>query len=253
MSRVVFFSGSGLSADSGLKTFRGRDGYYQGLRAEEVLSAGTLEAEPEAVHCFLDDIRVAVGEAEPNAAHRMIGRVRAAGGTEVDVITQNIDDLLERGGMEDVLHVHGEVRLMRSVSGRGGKIDIGYKRFWQGAPDEAPEGGFRFRHPQTGEALRPDVVLFGEPAPRYADMGEVLQRLGPQDLLVVIGTQGNVVPISRIAGLVPCHLVLVDPAPSAYIDRALFDVVIEAGAAEAADEVEGLAMAILEAESEGRG
>ena len=175
--RVVFFSGSGLSADSGIPTFRGRAGLYADIDPVELLSDRTLRRDPGLVHEFLDGFRESLKGYVPNPAHAMIRRWQQRHADTV-VITMNIDDMLERAGCVDVVHLHGEVRGLTSVGNPAVQVDIGYHRYWSGDAGREPSAaikvgdrhydvsGYQFRCPVSQSLFRPDVVLFGELAPR---------------------------------------------------------------------------------------
>jgi len=244
--KVVFLTGAGLSADSGIRTYRGAGGYYEGMRAEDLMSAQTMRHAPERVHRFCDDRRVSLGDAEPNEAHRMIARLAADFGPERVVhLTQNIDDCMERAGHGGTVHLHGFLTRMRSIGNSTVTRDIGYRRYWDGDSALAPEGGFQFRCPKTNSRFRPDVVLFGEAAPEYSKLWKAVGALRRHDLFVVIGTQGKVLPVQRFAEAVPCMSVLNNLHPSDEIDPEAFGKVLMCRAAEAAAEIEEIARGVL--------
>lgn len=243
--KMVVLSGAGLSADSGIRTYRGEGGLYQGIEAEKVMSARMLRDRPEVIHSFCDDRRVELGDVVPNAAHTVLSELGEAFGKRFVHITQNIDDLAERAGGRDVIHVHGHLRLMRSVGNSKIERDIGYARYWSGPDGHAPEGGFQFRCPKSGSRFRPGVVLFGEPAPLYPRMGRIMGGLHPDDLLVVIGTFGEVLPVRRWASQSSCKKILNNLASSPHIDEGDFDEVIFDRAAEAAERIKEIATAHL--------
>lgn len=250
--RVVFFSGSGLSAGSGVPTFRGRGGLYSGMRPEEVLSADTLAGRPDMVHGFLDDFRQLLSDKQPNAAHRLIADWKRRRPDTTDVVTMNIDGLLEAAGCPGVEHLHGVLSAMRSIGNRTVLADIGGARYWSGAAGAEPRAtvshkgsawevsGYRFRCPVTGSGFRPHVVLFGESVrEEYRPYYRALRRLGPEDALVVVGTQGNVVPVCHDARHLPCLKVLcnLDPSDPRFIDESKWDKVLRKPAEDAADDI----------------
>jgi NAD-dependent deacetylase len=189
--RVLFLSGSGLSADSGLPTFRGAGGLYQGVTAEEFLSARGYARDPDAVEAWLERLRTAAGAAVPNRAHVALADYQARHPDTV-LCTQNVDTLLERAGARQVVHLHGRLDQLRCL-GHGHLVSLG-----AGTRAEGPD-----RCPRCGSRLRSDVVLFGEAAPAYRTLYAMLRRARSTDALVVIGTQGNVLPIDEMARAFP--------------------------------------------------
>lgn len=240
--KVIIISGAGLSADSGIKTYRGADGLYSGMRAQEVMSRQTMQRNPEIIHRFCDDRRVELGKAEPNAAHHMIKRLSDLYGDQVIHLTQNIDDLMERTGHEETLHLHGELRVLRSLGSPKIEADIGFTRYWDGDPQFMTEFGFKFRCPQTKTLFRPAVVLFEEPAPLYPTLYRVLRSLSTHDILIIIGTQGVVLDIDGFAKHAPCRTVLNNLHDSDDIEHSRFDHHFRMTATEAAPLIEEIVM-----------
>jgi NAD-dependent deacetylase len=243
--RVVFLTGAGLSADSGIPTYRGDGGIYAGMRAEELMTPPNLERDPASVHSFCDDRRRALGDVEPNTAHLMIAEMGLRYGDRLTHITQNVDDLVERAGYAGSVHVHGNLTSMRSLTAPETRQDIGYTRYWSGMSDEAPVGGFQFRD-GAGGLFRPDIVLFGEQTKLYHRMYLVLGALHPDDLLVVIGTSGKIVPINRWTANADCRKVLNNTEPSNNIDGSRFDENLVMPAAEAAARIRAIVTAHLD-------
>lgn len=228
--RTIFFTGAGLSADSGVPTFRGPGGIYKNLPVEQWLTGENYRREParSEIDAWYDARRQHLAACEPNAAHRGIADY-AQRFPETVVMTQNVDDLLERAGLpaDRILHLHGSIVHLRCVA-CGHRIHIGYTR----DPDQ--------RCPATGCSaagrpghLRTDVVLFGEEAPRYQDMWRELAEHRADDALVVIGTHGSVIAIGQIARRLPGLRILNNLHPSDALDESAFDEVIRAPAAEA--------------------
>ena len=256
--RVVFFSGSGLSADSGIPTFRGRSGLYANIDPVEVLSDRTFRRDPGQVHAFLDGFRESLKAYAPNPAHALIRRWQQRH-PETMVISMNIDDMLERAGCVDVVHLHGEVRRMESVGEPGLLVDIGYRRYWSGDVGQEPSAvieirgnrhdvsGYQFRCPLTRSLFRPDVVLFGELAPKYQTLWSVLNDLTEDDVFVSIGASGQVIPVGRISTMLPCFKILNNLEWVAEASNGDWDKEILAPAAGAADEIEALLEQRLEA------
>jgi len=176
---IVILTGAGISAESGLRTFRADDGLWEDHRVEDVASPQGFRRDPELVQRFYDARRENVMAAEPNAAHRALGRLDSAWDGELLIVTQNIDDLHERAGARRVLHMHGEALSAWCLA-----CDARHR--WTGTLlDEPP-------CPSCGEsALRPDIVWFGE---MPYEMERIFAALARADLFVSIGTSGAVYP-----------------------------------------------------------
>ncbi|MCW2854288.1 MAG: cobB 2 [Nocardioides sp.] len=177
--KIVVLTGAGISAESGVPTFRDADGLWEGHRVEDVATPEAYDASPVAVQRFYDARRAALLEVEPNPAHAALGRLEEALGDDLFLVTQNIDDLHERGGSTRVHHMHGE---LRSALCRGCHQRV----TWTGDLADFPPC------PRCGVTeLRPDVVWFGEIP--YG-MDEIQDELKRADLFVSIGTSGAVYP-----------------------------------------------------------
>ncbi|KHS46851.1 NAD-dependent deacetylase [Novosphingobium subterraneum] len=185
---IVILTGAGISAESGIDTFRGGGGLWEQHRVEDVATPEAFARDPNLVLRFYDMRREAIQTKEPNAAHYALARLdrewaKRAGG-EVLIVTQNVDDLHERGGALNVLHMHGEHLKAWCTS-------CDRRHRWTGPLLHRPEC------PTCGmQALRPDVVWFGEVPYR---MDEIYRAVSEADLFVSIGTSGAVYPA---AGLV---------------------------------------------------
>ena len=177
---IVVLTGAGISAESGLATFRGPDGLWEGHRVEDVATPEAFARDPALVHAFYDVRRSNLATVEPNAAHRALARLDAAWSGELLIVTQNVDDLHERAGARRLLHMHGEL-----------------KSAWCRACDArmawADEMGHGPACPGCGASgrLRPDIVWFGE---MPYEMERIDRALMDADLFVSIGTSGNVYP-----------------------------------------------------------
>ena len=176
---IVVLTGAGISAESGLRTFRADDALWEDHRVEDVASPQGFRRDPALVQRFYDARRESVIAAEPNAAHRALARLDDEWGGELLIVTQNIDDLHERAGARRVLHIHGEVLSAWCVA-----CDDRHR--WTGALLEGPPC------PSCGEvALRPDIVWFGE---MPYEMDRIFVALARAELFVSIGTSGAVYP-----------------------------------------------------------
>ena len=177
---IVILTGAGVSAESGLATFRGPEGLWEGHRVEDVCTPEAYARDPALVHAFYDARREKLGSVEPNAAHEALARLDAEWPGALLLVTQNVDDLHERGGSKRLLHMHGEL-----ASGWCLACD---RRFgWSGPMGEAAACP---RCAAIGK-VRPDIVWFGE---MPYDMDRIDDALRSCDLFVSIGTSGAVYP-----------------------------------------------------------
>ena len=209
--RLFVFSGAGLSAESGLPTFRGANGLWEGVPIRTVCHIETWEDNFEAVHDFYDARRRAGAKAEPNQAHRAIAGWQKAWPGRTRILTQNIDRLLERAGCTEVVHLHGDLRILWCVE-CGHEWEIGNDRYDRaGCPSCARTRG-----------VKPGVVFFGENAPRYSDLHEIAADLRAEDTVVVIGTSGTVLPADRLFAHSKAYSILVNLEPGGQMDEAAF-------------------------------
>lgn len=179
-SSILILTGAGVSADSGVATFRGPDGLWEGHRVEDVATPEAFRRDPELVHAFYDARRSKLNTVQPNAAHLALARLEAEWPGELLIVTQNVDDLHERAGTRRLLHMHGELK-------RGWCLGCGERFPW-----EVPMGtGAACPSCSTVGEVRPDIVWFGEMPYEMERIDEALQRC---DLFVSIGTSGAVYP-----------------------------------------------------------
>ncbi len=213
MTHIVILTGAGISAESGLRTFRAADGLWEDHRIEDVATPAGYARDPALVLRFYNERRAAARMAQPNAAHRALGRLMQDERHRVTLITQNVDDLHEReGAAPGVIHMHGSLF---------GALCARCDHRWP-APmvmqvtDACPACG--------KTACRPDIVWFGE-MPHAMD--RIDAALARADLFVSIGTSGNVYPAAgfvadaRRAGIETLELNLDPSAGSRYFDRAV--------------------------------
>ena len=177
---IVILTGAGISAESGLATFRGPDGLWEGHRVEDVATPEAFRRDPALVQAFYDARRARLATVEPNAAHRALARLDSQWPGELLLVTQNVDDLHERAESKRLLHMHGEL-----AKGWGLASDQRYD--WAGPMGEVATS------PACGQAgkVRPDIVWFGEMPYEMDRIEAALQRC---DLFVSIGTSGAVYP-----------------------------------------------------------
>ena len=195
MKKIIVFSGAGISAESGLKTFRDSDGLWENFEISEVATPEAWNRNPELVLDFYNERRKQVIESVPNQAHKTIAKLEDR--FNVQIITQNIDNLHERAGSKNILHLHGEIIKSKSTktdkqySIEGTELNIG---------DLCED-----KH-----QLRPDIVWFGEAVPNMEIAAELCHNA---DILIIIGTSLTVYPAANIIDFVPdkCKKYLIDP------------------------------------------
>lgn len=252
--KIVFFTGAGLSADSNIPTFRGKNGMYQDKNFDPTtfLSSIGLSKRLDEVHQWHDDFRVALRDKVPNRMHHLIAEWKRRMPDQVTVLTTNVDDLLERAGCPDVVHLHGKLTSMQSMGNSLITCDIGYTRYLGPGDDgeQAPKGiwddtprirsymsrrgleqipafeGYQFRCPVTNGRMRPGVVLFDDLAPMYAKMYSCLKDLKEGDVLVTIGHSGLYPAICEIARGARYTRILNNLEPSRAILHEVWDEVL---------------------------
>lgn len=198
---LVVSTGAGISAESGISTFRDSDGLWENYPVMDVASADGFRRNPALVHQFYNDRRHQLVKALPNAAHKALVELEKY--YDVYIITQNVDDLHERAGSSHVLHLHGELMKIRSVSDPDyvESLDIDHL-------DTTPE-----TRGKRGDLMRPHIVFFQEPVPNIEKAVELVHNA---DIFVVIGTSLVVYPA---AGLIQCvrpgvPIYYIDPRPA---------------------------------------
>jgi NAD-dependent deacetylase len=180
VGNIVILTGAGVSAESGVATFRGPDGLWEGQRVEDVATPEAFRRDPALVHAFYDARRAKLGTVEPNAAHRALALLDAEWPGDLLLVTQNVDDLHERAGSTRLMHMHGELT-------KGWCLACDQRFPWDG-----PMGGGVSCPSCAAEGrVRPDIVWFGEMPYAMERIEEALQRC---DLFVSIGTSGAVYP-----------------------------------------------------------
>jgi NAD-dependent deacetylase len=200
---VVVLSGAGISAESGLDTFRGKGGLWEGMSVKDVATPEAWDANPERVLRFYNERRKAVLRAEPNEAHIALRDLEDI--FEVTIITQNIDDLHERAGSSKVIHLHGEILKSRSSRDEA----LLYPCLGDLSMGELCEQGFQ---------LRPHVVWFGESVPM---MEVAIAEAKTADFFIVVGTSLEVYPAAGLIDFVPYDNLkfFVDPNPNGLTDE----------------------------------
>jgi NAD-dependent deacetylase len=179
LRNLVILTGAGISAESGVATFRGPGGLWEGHRVEDVCTPQALARDPELVHRFYDARRAKLAEVAPNAAHHALARLDREWQGDLLIVTQNVDDLHERAGATRLIHMHGELNSALCA-------ECGERSEWGGPLPPAS-----MCPACTAPALRPDIVFFGEMPYR---MEAIERAIAQADLFVSIGTSGAVYP-----------------------------------------------------------
>ena len=201
MKQIVVLSGAGMSAESGISTFRDSNGLWRNHRIEEVASPIAWENNPELVLEFYNLRRKQLFEVEPNAGHKALVNLEKK--YDLKIITQNVDDLHERAGSSNVIHLHGELKKARSTIDENLVYEL---KHWELKMGDKCE---------KGSQLRPHIVWFGEAVPMISKAMEICSTA---DILIVIGTSMVVYPAASLI-----HYVKPD-IPKYYIDPKTFEV-----------------------------
>lgn len=207
--KLVFLTGAGMSAESGLATFRDAGGLWESYPVMEVASHDGWLARPDHVNAFYNMLRVKYKDIKPCKGHDLVADIERQ--YDVTVVTQNVDNLHERAGSSHVIHLHGE--LMKMCSSR----DVDNPRFWGNLPHEGwGETGLEVpagTKADDGSLLRPYIVFFQENVPNIYDGIEAAREA---DIFVIIGTSLNVYPAASLIQYVKpsCQVYLIDPHPA---------------------------------------
>lgn len=227
MAKVLILSGAGISAESGISTFRDSGGLWDEYDVSIVCNYDSMQKHEDVTIEFYDKRRAELESKEPNYAHKKVAELKNMYKKEIAVITQNVDNLFEKAGLksEDIIHLHGFLTQLRCQDLHCGKVfDIGYKS------QKGFNGG---RCLVCNSKLRPNIVFFGEAAPMYEELNRHIQDC---ELFVVIGTSGNVIGVNTMAQFAP-RSILNNYEPSSAINDAYFSKVLYKKATEAVDEI----------------
>ena len=196
MKNLVVLSGAGMSAESGIRTFRDMGGLWEEYDVMEVASPQAWQRNPELVMRFYNERRKQLFEAEPNEGHKGLAELEKH--FNVHIVTQNVDDLHERAGSSHVLHLHGELKKARSTANPNLVYTLDK---WELKIGDTCE---------LGSQLRPHIVWFGEPVDKIMDAALICQNA---DIFVVVGTSLNVYPAAGLIDYVPSEspVFLIDP------------------------------------------
>jgi NAD-dependent deacetylase len=184
--RIAVLTGAGISAESGIRTFRDSNGLWEEYAIEDVATPQAWQRNPELVTRFYNMRRMHLAEVMPNAAHYALAKLEQHIPTVI--VTQNVDDLHERAGSKNLIHLHGELVKLRSVKGPGTSVQVGY---------EAVEYGKRN---ESGELLRPDIVWFGEAVPLIEPAAAYFAQA---EIVLVVGTSLQVYPAAGLLHAAP--------------------------------------------------
>ncbi|MEP3591206.1 MAG: NAD-dependent deacylase [Marinobacter sp.] len=211
---IVVLTGAGISAESGLSTFRDNDGLWEKHSVYDVATPEAFQRNRDLVLRFYNERRRQLQEVEPNRAHRLLAELESQ--YRVTVVTQNVDNLHERGGSTNVVHLHGELTKARSTVDPELVYDIGYRDIQPG--DTCDRGG----------QLRPHIVWFGEEVPMLEAAAELVRTA---DRLLIVGTSLQVYPAAGLVHEVDFDvpITVIDPGEPASVSRAR---VIRKGACE---------------------
>ena len=240
MNKVMIISGAGLSAESGISTFRDSDGLWENYDVMQVCSTEGWAQDRALVTEFYNARRHDLRNKEPNKAHRTLAALEQQFPGRIMHLTQNVDNLLERAGCQEVIHLHGTLTDLRCEA-CGHIWDIGYEA--QNEHDACPRC--------ESDAVRHNVVMFGESAPEYRRIYDAIAQCG---LFVAIGTSGQVIDIVSIAKEFE-HSVLINPKREEHVTSfgsfeqnidAFFEQFLQQKASEAADEMAAIITRFLE-------
>lgn len=212
MKKLVILTGAGMSAESGIRTFRDSGGLWEQYRVEDVASIDAWHRNPDLVQRFYNERRRQLEKVEPNAGHTGLAALEKL--FDVNIITQNVDNLHERAGSTKVLHLHGQLTQARSSLNPAMITDIGYRDILPG--EKAADG----------TPLRPNIVWFGEAVPAMEKAADIASYA---DIFAVIGTSLNVYPaaglIHYVAMITP--LFIIDPKPVTIYSDHTIDYIAE--------------------------
>jgi len=220
MKKLVVLTGAGMSAESGIRTFRDSNGLWEEYDVMEVASIAGWHKNPELILRFYNERRRQMYACEPNKGHLLLAQMEKE--FDVQIITQNIDNLHEKAGSTKILHLHGELSKARSSSDPNLVYEIGNRDIAIGEKCE------------KGSQLRPFIVWFGEEVP---EMTKAVPMVGSADILCIIGTSLNVYPAAGLMHYAPygCPVYLIDPNPPSELPAKI--KVIAKGAGQGVEEL----------------
>ena len=222
MKNLVIITGAGISAESGISTFRDSDGLWNNFKIDEVATYTAWEKNPKLVQDFYNERRKNVINAQPNSAHYAITELQKY--FNVHVVTQNVDDLHERAGTKNVLHLHGNIRYAKSSNPDlvwyGISPSIKEEYYWI---EEGEDLAYPDDKAPDGYPLRPHVVWFGENVPLISDAEDIVSQA---NIIIVVGTSLQVYPAASIIGnasnFVPIYYIDPNPADVGICNEVIF-------------------------------
>jgi NAD-dependent deacetylase len=209
MKKLMVLTGAGISAPSGIQTFRGTTGMWNDHHIDQVCNISTWKQNFEIVHTFYNDRRTSLAPIQPNIGHQFIANWATRYPDRVTIMTQNIDNLFEKAGCNNVVHLHGDLQNMKCIA-CGNIWNIGYTA-WNHVTDRCPKCN-------SLKGVKPGVIFFGEGAPHYRTLYKEQGKLGPDDTFVIIGTSGIVIDINYLTQTSQVFSILNNLEKSSAID-----------------------------------
>jgi len=211
--KILIFTGAGISAESGISTFRDSNGLWEDHKISEVCNIDTWQKNFDLVHKFYNKRRTQLKEVEPNKAHKIIAEI--SNKFDTFVFTQNVDDLLERAGCKEVHHLHGELTKMRCM-GCNNIYEIGYNEYLGEACEKCGSTN-----------IKPYIVFFGESAPEYSMLNRGIDYMrGSDTTIIVSGTMGNVIDINSKIANKNSYKILNNLEHSMFLNEDNFDKIL---------------------------
>jgi NAD-dependent deacetylase len=227
-NKIIFFTGAGVSAESGISTFRDSNGLWENHDIQTVCNIRTWEQNKGLVFKFYNERRVKLKDVEPNLIHKKIAELQNKYGKDrIIILTQNVDDLFERAGCEEVIHLHGFLPEMMCLD---------CDNVWNIGYGETNSNTFCPKCKSTH--IKPHIIFFGENAPSYQTFHIKINEIMKNDIFVVMGTMGNVIPINQYANAVRSYNILNNLEESPYICSENFDDVFYMKGTEAILQIE---------------
>jgi NAD-dependent deacetylase len=222
MAKVIILSGAGISAESGISTFRDSDGLWENYDIKDICNDGCLETNYHETIEFYDKRREDIKDKQPNYAHKKIAELKDKYPNDIAILTQNVDDMFEKANCKGVLHLHGFLKELRCMS-CDTILNIGYEK----------QDNLYNCCPKCNGKIRPNIVFFGEAAPMYEMLNHHIQDC---KFLVIIGTSGNVIGVNTMASFIETSI-LNNLDVSDAIDESVFSKVLYKKASVAIDEI----------------